>query len=62
MKELQDFKNIHLNIVSVENKIYVNISDLKPVQLKILELLKVPPEIYRGLNQLSFSHFDFSKI
>ena len=59
---LHAFKNIHLNIVSVENKIYVNISDLKPVQLKILELLKVPPEIYRGFNQLSFSHFDFSEI
>lgn len=56
------FKNIHLNIVSVENKIYVNISDLKPVQLKILELLKIPPEIYRGFNQFSFSNFDFSEM
>lgn len=56
------FKNIHLNIVSVENKIYVKISDLRPIQLKILELLKIPPEIYLGFNQKSFSHFDFSEM
>lgn len=59
---LKAFNNIHLNIVSVENKIHVNISDLKPVQLKLLELLKIPPEIYRGFNQLSFSRFDFSEM
>lgn len=59
---LAAFKNIHLTIVSVENKIYVNISELKPVQLKLLELIKLPPEIYQGFNQLSFSQFSFSEI
>ena len=56
------FKNIHLNIVSIDNKIYINISDLKPVQLKILECLKIPPEIYQGFSQFSFSRFDFSEM
>ena len=56
------FKNIHLNIVSVENKIYVKVSELKPIQLKLLELLKIPPEIYTGMEQLSFSHLDFSEM
>jgi len=58
---LKAFNNIHLTIVSIENKIHVKISDLKPIQLKILELLKISPEIYLGINQLSFSHFDFSE-
>ena len=55
------FKNIHLNVVSVENKIYIKVSELKPIQLKLLELLKIPPEIYMGIEQLSFSHLDFSE-
>jgi len=58
---LSAFKNIHLNIVSVENKIYVKVSELKPIQLKLLELLNIPPEIYIGMEQLSFSHLDFSE-
>ena len=58
---LKAFKNIHLTIVSVENKIYVKVSELKPIQVKILQLLKIPPEIYLGMNQLFFSHFDFSE-
>ncbi len=56
------FRNIHLNIVSVDNNIYINISDLKPIQLKILDLLNFKTEIYRGFKQLSFSYFDFSEI
>ena len=58
---LRAFNNIHLTIVSVENKIHVKVSDLKPIQIKILQLLKIPPEIYLGMNQLFFSHFDFSE-
>lgn len=58
---LSAFKNIHLTIVSVEDKIYVKIEDLKPIQQKILDLLKIPPETYLGMNQLFFSHFDFSE-
>lgn len=58
---LSAFKNIHLTIVSIEDKIYVKIEDLKPIQQKILDLLKIPPETYLGMNQLFFSHFDFSE-
>lgn len=58
---LKAFKNIHLSIVSVGNKIYVKVDDLKPIQLKILQLLKIPPESYLGMNNLSFSQFDFSE-
>ena len=58
---LSAFKNIHLTIVSIEDKIYVKIEDLKPIQQKILDLLKIPHETYLGMNQLFFSHFDFSE-
>ena len=58
---LSAFKNIHLTIVAIENKIYVKIEDLKPIQQKILDLLKIPPETYLGMNQLFFSYFDFSE-
>ena len=58
---LSAFKNIHLTIVSIEDKIYVKIEDLKPIQQKILDLLKIPPETYLGMNQLFFSHLDFSE-
>jgi len=58
---LKAFNNIHLTVVSIENKIHVKISDLKPIQLKILELLKIPPETYTGMNELFFSHSDFGE-
>jgi len=58
---LKAFKNIHLTVVEIENKIYVKISELNPNQLKILQLLKIPLEVYRGMNKLLFSHFDFSE-
>ena len=47
-----------IRVIPIENKIIVRLSDLKPIQLKILELLHLPAEIYLGLNQLSFSYFD----
>lgn len=58
---LRAFRNITLVIVSFENKTFVKISDLKPIQLKILEALNIPPETYLGFNKLIFSHFDFSE-
>ena len=57
---LRAFRNITLVIISIENKTVVKISDLKPIQLKILEALNIPPEIYLSFNNL-FSHFDFSE-
>jgi len=50
-----------LVIVPMENKNFVQVSKLSPIQLKILELLKIPAEIYYGLNQLNFSSNDFSE-
>ena len=58
---LKAFRKITLVIVPMENKNFVKISDLKPIQLKILELLKIPPEVYLGFNKLAFSHYDFSE-
>ena len=58
---LKAFENTTLVIASVENKIYVNLKDLKPIQLKILELLKISPETYLGLNELIFSNYDFGE-
>ena len=52
---LRAFKNITLVIIPMENKSFIKVSDLKPIQLKILKLLKIPPEIYTGFNQLNFS-------
>lgn len=58
---LRAFRNITLVIVPMENKTFVKISDLKPIQLKILELLKIPPETYLSFNELVFSYYDFSE-
>jgi len=58
---LKAFQNIHLVILAVDHKTYINLEGLKPIQLKILEFLKIPPESYLGLNKLVFSHSDFSE-
>lgn len=58
---LRAFRNIHLNIVSISGKTYVSVSDLTPTQLQIINLLNFSPEIYLGMNQLSFSNFNFSE-
>lgn len=55
---LKAFNNITLVIMPIGDDIIVKISDLKPIQLKILELLKLPPETYLKFNQLFFSHSD----
>lgn len=58
---LEAFQNITLVVVPMENQIFIKISDLKPVQLQILKLLKIPPEIYRNLEQIPFSRFDLGE-
>ena len=58
---LRAFRNITLVIMTMDNKTFVKISDLKPIQLKILKLLDIPPEIYLGFNELIFSNYDFSE-
>lgn len=54
---LRAFQNIHLVIVSVDNKVYVNLEGIKPIYLKLLKLLKISPETYLGLNELFFFSF-----
>lgn len=58
---LRAFRNIHLNIVAISSQIHVAVSDLTPTQLQIIDLLNFSPEIYLGMNQLSFSKFNFNE-
>lgn len=58
---LRAFRNIHLNIVSIRGQTHVAVSDLTPTQLQIINLLNFSSEIYLGMNQLSFSNFNFSE-
>ncbi len=58
---LRVFENINLVCLKIENKVIIQISNLKPKQLKILKLLKIPPESYLSLNNSSFSHFDLGE-
>lgn len=58
---LEAFQNITLVVVPMENQTFIKISDLKPVQLQILKLLKIPPEIYLSLENIPFSQFDLGE-
>lgn len=58
---LKAFRNIHLNIVSINGTIFISITDLKPIQMKIIKALDLSFEIYNGMKQLSFSEFNFSE-
>ena len=58
---LRAFNNIHLNIISVDDKIHVSVSKLNVVQRKILDLIQIPVEIYTNLSQISFSGLNFSE-
>lgn len=55
---LEAFQNITLVVVPIENKTFIKISELKPIQLQILNLLKISPDIYLSLEQISFSQLD----
>lgn len=52
---LKAFEYITLVIMPVGDNIIVKLTDLKPIQSKILDLLKLEPEIYLKLNQIIFS-------
>lgn len=56
---LKAFEYITLVVVSVGDQTIIKITDLKPIQLKILDLLKLKPETYLNLNQMFFSKIDF---
>lgn len=52
---LEAFKNITLVVISVQNQTIIKISELKPIQLQLLKLLKLSPSVYTDLEQISFS-------
>lgn len=58
---LEAFQNITLVVMPMQNETVVKISELKPVQLQILKILKISPEIYLGLEQIPFSQFDLGE-
>lgn len=59
---LKAFEYINLVILKVDDKIVAQITGLKSMQLKILELLEVPPEKYTDINKFFFSHYDLHEM
>lgn len=59
---LKAFEYINLVILKVDGKIVAQITGLKGIQLKILELLEVPPEKYTDINKFFFSHYDLREM
>lgn len=55
---LEAFQNIDLVILPFDNQTIIKISRLKPVQVQLLNLLKLKPKIFTDLEQISFSGFD----
>lgn len=58
---LEAFQNITLVVLPMQGQSIIKITDLKPIQLQILELLKIPPDIYLSLEQIPFSQFDLGE-
>ena len=58
---LEAFDNIHLVIMPLQNQTIVEMSELKPIQLKLLQLLKINPIIYSGAEQFFFSEFNLGE-
>lgn len=59
---LKAFEYITLVIMPLEDKMIIKMTPLKLIQLKILELLEIPPEIYQGFNKFFFSYYDLHEI
>ena len=52
---LEAFNNITLVAMPFQNKTIIKISELKPVQLQLLKLLKINPTAYSDIEQIFFS-------
>ncbi len=52
---LEAFNNIHLVIMPFQNQTIIKMSDLKPIQLQLLNFLNINPVVYSGLDQFFFS-------
>ena len=49
------FNKIHLVIMPFQNQTIIKMSDLKPIQLQLLNFLNINPVVYSGLDQFFFS-------
>ena len=58
---LEAFNNISLVIMPLQNQTIVKISELKPIQLKLLQLLKINPTIYSRIDQFFFSELNLGE-
>lgn len=58
---LEAFDNISLVIISLKGQNIIKVNELKPVQYKLLSLLKINPCIYQHLEQIPFSTFNISE-
>jgi transposase len=58
---LRAFREITLVTVEEHGVIITKITKLKPIQLKLLELMELKSSIYENLNQISFSSQRFSE-
>lgn len=58
---LEAFQNISLVIIPIQGHTIIKINNLKPIQNKLLALLKINPVTYSQLEQIPFSDFNFSE-
>lgn len=52
---LEAFNNITLVVMTIQNQTVIKLTELKPIQLRLLQLLKINPTIYSGIEQIFFS-------
>ena len=58
---LKAFEYITLVIMPIGNQTTIKLTDLKPIQLQILNLLKLNAQTYRKLNQMIFPHLNLGE-
>jgi transposase len=58
---LEAFDNIHLVVLPLQNQTIIKMSELKPIQLQLLKLLKINPMVYSGIEQIFFSEFNLGE-
>ena len=56
---LKAFNDISMVIMPTQDTFVLKMAKLKQIQLKILELLNISPDIYLGLERISFFNSDF---
>ena len=56
---LRAFKDISIVILPIEDTFTVKLVKLKPIQLKILNWLDIPPDVFLSLERISFFNVNF---